>query len=43
MNHVSLTGPEGYRSEVHEERRKKEGRIKKITYYQLPITKLINV
>jgi hypothetical protein len=30
MNHVSLTGPEGYRSEVHEERRKKkEGRRKK--------------
>jgi hypothetical protein len=25
MNHVSLTGPEGYRDEEHEGRRKKEG------------------
>jgi hypothetical protein len=24
MNHVSLTGPEGYRSEGHEGRRKKK-------------------
>jgi hypothetical protein len=24
MNHVSLTGPEGYRDEGHEGRRKKE-------------------
>jgi hypothetical protein len=31
MNHVSLTGPEGYRHEGHEGRRKKEeGRRKKI-------------
>jgi hypothetical protein len=30
MNHVSLTGPEGYRNEEHEGRRKKEGRLYKI-------------
>jgi hypothetical protein len=27
MNHVSLTGPEGYRDEEHEGRRKKIGNL----------------
>jgi hypothetical protein len=36
MNHVSLTGPEGYRDEGHEGRRKKEERKKESEYnYEL--------
>jgi hypothetical protein len=36
MNHVSLTGPEGYRHEEHEGRRKKEERKKGSEYnYEL--------
>ena len=37
MNHVSLTGPEGYRSEGHEGRRKKEENLFPIPYSLFPI------
>ena len=37
MNHVSLTGPEGYRSEGHEGRRKKICSLFPIPYSLFPI------